>query len=68
MIKKNEEKKEMDCPYLEITPQRECSGATNKREHARPENMGFDEYCVDEEHYRCPIVLARALQGATGWA
>jgi len=63
MIKKKRRKKEMDCPYLTSRPQRECGAASRGSKGIAPVNMGFDEYCHNEEHYRCPMALARALQG-----
>lgn len=48
------------CPYMESRPQDLVCGASVTS--MVPSISEFTTYCDSEEHYRCPILLARVLR------
>lgn len=49
-----------ECPYLETRPKESVCGASVTS--MVPSVSEFTTYCDTEEHYRCPILLARVLR------
>lgn len=49
-----------ECPYIETRPQDLVCGASVTS--MVPSISEFTTYCDTEEHYRCPILLARVLR------
>ena len=53
----------MECPYLEEgVLKRVCNASVTRM------SPGVHEtslYCTTEEHYRCPVLLAHVLRGAS---
>lgn len=49
-----------ECPYIETKPQDFVCGASVTS--MVPSVSEFTTYCDTEEHYRCPILLARVLR------
>jgi len=51
---------EMECPYLKpLAAAHVCNASDTKMV---PSEFEFTIYCNTEEHYRCPILLARTLR------
>lgn len=54
----------MDCPYLETGGKnRVCKAASSLPKHDASSMEELDEYCMTEEHYRCPSLLGHVLRG-----
>lgn len=51
----------MGCPYLESGSRTEFCAASVTL--LVPGAEVRKEYCVNEDHYRCPLLLARVLRG-----
>jgi hypothetical protein len=49
-----------ECPYIESRPQDLVCGASVTS--MVPSISEFTTYCDTEEHYRCPILLAKVLR------
>jgi|GEM_PF-1445706 hypothetical protein len=49
-----------ECPYIETRPEDLVCGASVTS--MVPSITEFTTYCDTEEHYRCPILLARVLR------
>lgn len=49
-----------ECPYIESRPENPVCQASVTR--MVPSASEFITYCDTEEHYRCPILLARVLR------
>lgn len=49
-----------ECPYIEARPEDLVCGASVAS--MVPSIVEFTTYCDTEEHYRCPILLARVLR------
>lgn len=53
----------MGCPYLESGSRAEfCAASVTLLVPSVEERK---DYCVNEDHYRCPLLLARVLRGGT---
>jgi hypothetical protein len=57
-----ERRKDMDreCPYIETRPEDLVCGASVTS--MVPSVLDLTTYCDTEEHYRCPILLAKVLR------
>lgn len=55
---------ERECPYIETRPQKPVCGASMTS--MVPSVLELTTYCDTEEHYRCPILLARVLRESSG--
>lgn len=54
--------KTMICPYLEHgAAGRVCNASVTLME---PDDCDTVQYCSNEEHYRCPLLLAHVLRGS----
>lgn len=51
---------EKECPYLKPSAAAYVCGASVT--NMVPSEFEFTIYCVTEEHYRCPLLLARTLR------
>lgn len=49
-----------ECPYIETRPEDPVCGASVTS--MVPSVTEFTTYCDTEEHYRCPLLLARVLR------
>ncbi|MBI5588710.1 MAG: hypothetical protein HY889_10155 [Deltaproteobacteria bacterium] len=47
------------CPYLESEEESVCKASLT---NMTPSIFEYNIYCTTEEHYRCPILLARTLR------
>ncbi|MCC6502505.1 MAG: hypothetical protein IT362_05140 [Deltaproteobacteria bacterium] len=54
---------ERECPYIETRPEDFICGASVTS--MVPSVSEFTTYCGSEDHYRCPILLARVLREAS---
>lgn len=52
-----------ECPYIEARPEDLVCGASVTS--MVPSVIEFTTYCNTEEHYRCPILLAKVLRGCS---
>lgn len=59
MLSKIEEKREMECPYLEKTRVELCGASVRALARVEPDEQA---YCSTEEHYRCPTLLGHLLR------
>lgn len=50
---------ENECPYIGTGPDEACGASVA---NMAPAGLDFELYCSSEDHYRCPIGLARVLR------